>query len=231
MNQKAGGNSNFGVKVRQCLCDVIYAFFRASLFVIFHGFFRVRIVGREHAPRAGGPLLVICNHLSEWDPPFLGAFLPWQVHWLAKVELFELLGGKMDGFFRMLHCVPVNREKADLAAIKAIVQLLRKQRPVVIFAEGGVVTNEHSVLGTKPALKEGAATMAILAGSPILPVLLNGTVSAYGLRNWFSFRSCMLEIVIGPVFRLESRDRTEATRQMLSRMLELKPHLRQQEIC
>lgn len=231
MNQKADTNSNFGAKVRQCLCDVVYVFFRACLFVIFHCFFRVRIVGREHCPVKGGPLLVICNHLSEWDPPFLGSFLPWQVHWLAKIELFELLGGRMNGFFRMLHCVPVDREKADLSAIKTIVHLLRGKRPVVVFAEGGIVTNENSVLGRAPSLKEGAATMAILAGSPILPVVLNGTIAAYGWRNWRLFRRCRLEIVIGPVFRLESRDRTEATRQMLSRMLELKSRLQQQDIC
>ncbi len=231
MNRKTGQSSSFIREIRQCLCDVVYGLFRAMLMVLFRIFFRVRVVGREHCPQDGGPLLVVCNHLSEWDPPFLGTCLPWQVHWLAKIELFELLGGGTSGFFRMLHCIHVDRKKTDLGAVKEVVRLLNGKRPVVVFAEGGTCTDEHSVLGHSPELKEGAASMAILADCPILLVVLNGTTALYQLRNWFFFRRCLLEVVIGPVFRLETRDRAEATRQILTRMLELKSSLQQQKVC
>ena len=231
MNQKVGQSTKFNERIRQCLCDIVYGLFRAMLMILFRIFFRVRMVGLEHCPKDGGPLLVVCNHLSEWDPPFLGSCLPWQVHWLAKVELFELFDGRMDGFFRMLHCVPVDREKTDLGAVKEIVRLLKGKRPVVVFAEGGTCIDDHSVLGRAPELKEGAASMAILADCPILPVLLNGTLALYQWQNWFSFRRCLLEVVIGPVFKLKTRDRAKATRQILERMLELKPQLQQKEIC
>lgn len=225
MSQKADPSSKFGLTVRQCLSDLVYGSFAATLVVIFRLFFRVRVVGRENCPQKG-PLLVVSNHLSEWDPPFLGAFVPWQVHWLAKVELFELLGGKMNGFFQMLHCVPVDREKADLSAVKKVVRLLKGSRPVAVFAEGGVRNDETSLLGSEPMLKEGAATMAILAGSPpILPILLNGTMGLYRRKTWFSWRRHQLEIVIGAPFTLESKDRYEATKQILNRLLELKTQL------
>ncbi len=231
MNQEARTTFSFNQKVRQCLCDVVYELFAFGLKVIFHLFFCVRIVGRENCPRRGGPLLVISNHVSEWDPPFLGTFLPWQVHWMAKVELFESLGGWANGFFRMLHCVPIDREKADLHAVKQTIRLLKGSRPVVVFAEGGIRTDKTSLLGASPGLKEGAAAMAILGDCPILPVLLNGTISAYRWQNWIFFRRRMLEIVIGPVFELKERDRTKATEQILKRLLELKPDLKQQGIC
>ncbi len=205
------------------LSDLFYAFCRVSLWGVFHLLFRVRVVGVENCPREGGPLLVVSNHLSEWDPPFLGTFVPWQVHWLAKVELFELAGGRMNGFFRTLHCVPVDREKTDFSAVKEVVRLLRGRRPVVIFAEGGTRTDETSLLGSAPELKEGAASMAILAGCPVLPVLLNGTFALYDWRNWL--RRPVLELVIGPAYRPASRDRAEATAEMMRRLLELKPRL------
>src|SRR3989338_7833501 len=94
---------SFGRKIRQYLSDIVYGFFRALLIILFRVFFRVKLSGSTHCPKNGGPLLIVSNHLSEWDPPFLGSFLPWQVNWLAKVELFELLGGWMNVFFRTLH--------------------------------------------------------------------------------------------------------------------------------
>jgi 1-acyl-sn-glycerol-3-phosphate acyltransferase len=212
------------------LDDAVYFVFRAILIATFRALFRVRVTGRDRCPRRG-PLLVVSNHLSEWDPPFLGSFLPWQVHWLAKVELFELLGGRMDGFFRTLHCVPVDREKADFSAVKEIARLLRGPRPVVVFAEGGTRTDETSLLGAAPALKEGAASMALLGGSPpILPCLLTGTLALHDWRNWL-LRRPLLEIVIGEPFTLETRDRAQATRQVLERLLALKPLLRRPRVC
>ncbi len=222
---------SFSVKIRQCLSDIMYGLFRASLVGIFRVFFRVRIVGRHYCPKNGGPLLVVSNHISEWDPPFVGSCLPWQVHWLAKTELFELLKGKMNGFFRMLHCIPVDREQVNLATIKYMVHLLKGKRPVVVFAEGGVRRNETSVLGSNPQLKEGAASMAILADCEILPVIVNGTFSAYRWQNWLSFRRPMFEIIIGPVFKPKGRDRTQVTQEILQRLLDLKPQLKQSEIC
>lgn len=221
---------SFTQRIRQYLSDIVYGFFRALLIVLFRGFFWVKLSGSAHCPKSGGPLLVVSNHVSEWDPPFLGSFLPWQVNWLAKVELFELLGGWMNRFFRMLHCVPVDREKADLSAIKEVVRLLRGKRPVVVFAEGGVRMDESSLLGSSPMLKEGAASMALLSDCPILPVLLNGTISLYDRRKWF-FRRRTLEIVIGPVFELKTKDRVEATQTILHHLLALKPQLEQQTPC
>jgi 1-acyl-sn-glycerol-3-phosphate acyltransferase len=222
-------NVSFGAKIRQCLSDVVYEVFRVSLIFIFRIFYRVRVVGRENCPKEG-PLLIVCNHISEWDPPFLGSSLPWQANWLAKVELFELLGGCMKYFFEAIHCVPIDRTKADLSGVKHVVRLLKLKRPVAVFAEGGIRTDETSLLGSHPQLKEGAASMALLASCPILPCLLNGTVAAYRLQNWNPFKRKTLEVVIGPVFQLETKDRAAATQQILERMLALKPKLEQQNI-
>jgi 1-acyl-sn-glycerol-3-phosphate acyltransferase len=227
---KESRNGSFGAKLRQFLSDVVYGLFRLLLQIIFRCCFRVRIVGIENCPPQG-PLLVVCNHVSDWDPPFLGSCLPWQVHWLAKVELFDLLSGRMNPFFKMLHCVPVDREKADLSAVKQIVKLLKGPRPVVVFAEGGIRFEETSLLGSQPELKEGAATMALLADAPILPALLSGTRSLYQGKSWRTFRRHELEVVIGPVFRLTHRDRAEATEEIKQKMLALKPTLNKQYVC
>ena len=110
---------NFGGGLRQCLSDLVYGIFKGSLRAILPVFFHMRVVGLENCPPGGGPLVVISNHLGEWDPPIMGSHLPWQVHWLAKVELFELLGGRMNGFFRGLKTSPVSRARASSSAPRA----------------------------------------------------------------------------------------------------------------
>jgi 1-acyl-sn-glycerol-3-phosphate acyltransferase len=209
----------------------MYGFCRAFLIGLFRVFYRVRVVGRENCPPQGGPLIIAANHIGEWDPPFLGGFVPWQAAFVAKVELFQALGGAMYFFFRALHCIPVNREKVEKGAIKECIQVARSSRPLVVFAEGGVRTNEHSILGPAPELKEGAVAMAMMADCPILPAVLTGTRAPYDWRNWVFFRRPMLELVIGKPYRLETRDRTAATADLLRRMLELKSQLKQQQIC
>lgn len=230
MRPDATATLSFGSKVRQCLSDVVYGFFSCILWATFRIFFKVRLIGMEHCP-ARGPLLVASNHISEWDPPFLGSQLPWQVNWVAKVELFELFGGAMNPFFRTLHCIPVDRNKADLSAIKQALRRLKSSRPVVVFAEGGIRRDEGSVLGAKPELKEGAAIMAIMSGAPVLPVLINGTFGIYSWKTWLLGRRHTLEVVVGPVFRPSGRDRVEATREILERLSALKPQLTRQTIA
>ena len=50
---------------------------------------RMRVRGKEHVP-ATGPVLVVSNHVSQWDPPTLGlAARPRKSYYMAKLELFR----------------------------------------------------------------------------------------------------------------------------------------------
>ena len=57
------------------------------------GVLRLRVRGRENIP-AQGPVLVVCNHVSELDPPTLGvSALPRKTYYMAKLELFGVFRG------------------------------------------------------------------------------------------------------------------------------------------
>ena len=49
----------------------------------------LEVHGREHVP-AEGPLLVVSNHVSVLDPPFVGGACPRELYYLAKEELFAV---------------------------------------------------------------------------------------------------------------------------------------------
>ena len=93
----------------------------------------LEVRGREHVP-ALGPLLVVSNHVSVLDPPFVGGACPRELYYLAKEELFAV-----PLFGRLIHALnarPVTRDGSDGRALKAALKLLGENRARLLFPEG-----------------------------------------------------------------------------------------------
>jgi 1-acyl-sn-glycerol-3-phosphate acyltransferase len=133
--------------------------------------FRLRAHGLEHLPEGG--FVLAANHTSNFDPWPLGMplFPHRQLRFMAKSELFNpvlkpiLVGG---GAF------PVRRGQADLEAISRAVDLVRDGEIVVMFPEG---TRRKKGLRKKHEARAhtGAARIALIAGSPLVPAAIKGT--------------------------------------------------------
>lgn len=113
--------------------------------------------------------VVIANHESTADP-FLLSFLPWDMRWVAKEEIFKLplLGGLM----RFCGDIPLKRgcRESVERMIAECEKTLRAGLPVMIFPEG-----TRSPDGNMLPFKNGAFDLAIAAQVPVLPVALAGT--------------------------------------------------------
>jgi 1-acyl-sn-glycerol-3-phosphate acyltransferase len=143
-----------------------YALARALIAVLVRAIFGLRIVGLENVPASGG-LVVAANHISNLDPPILGAALPRPVFYMAKKELFAI--PVLGPLIRRLNAFPVDRAAGGTAALRASLRLLKNGRCVVVFPEGG-----RNVSGTNEE-KGGAAFLAAAAGVPVLPAAILGT--------------------------------------------------------
>ncbi|HTX55854.1 MAG TPA: lysophospholipid acyltransferase family protein [Candidatus Acidoferrales bacterium] len=148
---------------------ILYAFAKAVIGAVGRGLWRVRAYGTESVP-PDGPLIVACNHVSNLDPPLLGAFCPRQIHYMAKKELFEIpvLGPTIAA----LGAYPVDRRGSAAAAIKRSVDVLREGGCIGIFPEGG-----RNVHGDK-APRIGVALLASLTGAPVVPACIVGSANA-----------------------------------------------------
>jgi 1-acyl-sn-glycerol-3-phosphate acyltransferase len=206
------------MRLRQIAFWILYGAGKLIVRLLLRLAFRVRVTGRDHVPRRGG-LLVVSNHISLCDPPMLGAFLPRPTHWMAMRELF---GHWFFGpLVRCLRCIPVDRSKGDTTAVREAVRALRSGECVVIFPEGGIRAGAESGLHGNGEFKEGAAAIARMAHTPVLPVVLSGTRAAYDWRNWF-FRRPVIQLHFGEPFELKHHaSREEATVVLRERMLAL----------
>lgn len=203
---------------RQWLLVTINLTARLVAWLSFGVFFRVERRGMGNLPRAGG-VLVISNHISWFDPPLLNIALRRIPHWLAMVELFK--SKFTHWFFTRAGVIPIDRSQPGSGPLKEAIRRLRAGHVVVLFPEGGIQDGSRSVLGGEPVIKEGAALIALKAGVPIVPAIIEGARQSYIKQNWF-FRRCVIRLTLGEPFQIEgAADRTAVHALMKDKLLAL----------
>lgn len=130
--------------------------------VLFRVFYFARVEGLDKIPK-NGKLIIASNHLTNADPPFVGAFAGKQriVKFLAKKELFKTQFSSF--IFEVLGCVPVDRAKGDLGALKSILKLLKDENCVILFPEG-----TRSKTGEIQEPKSGIGFITYQSKAPVL---------------------------------------------------------------
>lgn len=139
----------------------------------------VKVVGAENLP--AGPSIVTPNHASHFDIAALLGHLPGHNRFAAKKELFRepVLGMVM----KTLGMIPIDRE--DPAQSIALLNKLAARGDgtfsLIMFPEG-----TRSRDGRMGAFKNGAFTLAIQLGRPIVPIAIHGTSSIMPAGQYLS---------------------------------------------
>jgi 1-acyl-sn-glycerol-3-phosphate acyltransferase len=133
------------------------------------GLWRFSIEGEPPPDIATRPYVVVANHESTADP-FLLSFVPWDMRWVAKAELFRVpLTGWLLG---LGGDIPVRR--GDASSVREMMDECRRTLEaglsVMLFPEG-----TRSRDGALQRFKDGAFQLAIDAQVPVLPIALDGT--------------------------------------------------------
>lgn len=146
---------------------------RAVLHPILRLGFRFSSEGAERIPREGA-VLIVCNHLSLWDPPFVGsAAKPRRVYFMAKSELFRF---KPFGWLiERVGAFPVARGGVDRDAIRKAREILNRGDAMVMFPEG-----TRSLSGRLRPFFPGAGLMALEDGVTVIPAAVWGSQHRFG---------------------------------------------------
>jgi 1-acyl-sn-glycerol-3-phosphate acyltransferase len=159
---------------------------------------RVRVIGLENVPQEG-PLILICNHISNADPPlvfgWLTAALGRQMHILAKEALFV---GPVGWFFRHNGIHPVKAGGSDIEAYRVARAVLESGQVMCIFPEG-----TRSVTGMLLDPKPGVAMLATRAKVPILAVGISGSDTFLGRGQRMPRFGTRITLRVGQPFTLE----------------------------
>jgi 1-acyl-sn-glycerol-3-phosphate acyltransferase len=102
----------------------------------------LRTEGLDSVPEEG-PLLVVPNHDSQWDPVLVGLALRprRRLRFLARASLWRVpgLGPLLYGIGQ----IPIRRGAGDAAALDRAVEALRSGEAVCVFPEGGLSWGER----------------------------------------------------------------------------------------
>jgi 1-acyl-sn-glycerol-3-phosphate acyltransferase len=163
-----------------------------------------RVEGLDNVPRSGA-FVVVANHCSNLDPPFLGSVVGHRtgrvVHFMAKDELRKWpvigwLAGQAGSFF-------VRRGSGDRAAQRMALELLAAGEPLAVFPEG-----TRSRDGRLKEGRLGAALLATRTNVPVLPVGIAGTHRILAGGSW-SPRRGPVTIRIGVPFQLPASNQVD----------------------
>ncbi len=161
----------------------------------------IEVKGAENIP-SSGPLVVAANHLNDADPGVLTWSIPRGLVFMTKAELFKVPGLKQ--FLEAFGAFPVRRGEADLGALRAASEILKRGDALVIFPEG---TRSGGSARMRKA-HSGTALIALRGNYPILPCAITGS-QHMGMPLMFlkPFRRWRITLTIGEPFVLPKPER------------------------
>ncbi len=151
---------------------------------------KIDLKGREYIPK-DGPLILVGNHFTIWEPPMMIYAIPEPLNILAAGDLTWEPTQAWATF--IYGYIPTNREQLRPSTIREATKALKRGEFVALFPEAGM--NEELQLRRG---KPGAVYLSAMTNSPILPVGFSG----YGndKKYWKNFHRMPLKIRIGKPF-------------------------------
>lgn len=143
-----------------------YSFVRGLIYVPVKILYPTKVLNRDNLPQTK-QIITVSNHLRWLDIPVLAINVPGFRRFIAKKEL-----GK-NAFIRKcalgLGVIFIDRDKADLHAIRESLNTLKAGGGISIFPEG---TRNKSADGALQEVKGGVTMLALKGNAPIVPLIL-----------------------------------------------------------
>ncbi len=175
-------------------------------------FSQIVIQGFEHLP-VNGPVVLAPKHYSRWDPVVLALLSVEPLWFMTNANQFSGIQG---WFIRQLGAFPVDLARPQVSSFKYAIDLLKDQKKLVLFPEGGIVRDQP----VRP-LKPGFSRLVLQAesalggvGIPVVPIALNYNPDPV-------FRATVTIRIASPLYSADYRqDNEKQTAQVFTQALQ-----------
>ncbi len=170
-----------------------YSVITSSIRGIMHIFWNYQIINESRISNIKSSIIAP-NHVSAFDPPFIGSIFKREIFVLAKAELFT--NPTLGNLLRYLNTIPIRRGKIDRTAISTAQKVLTNGYSLLMFPEG----TRKSV-----KVKAGIGKIAFETQKNIVPIFIQ-----YPSNCWKSFfKQESLKIVIGEKILISQFEKSE----------------------
>jgi len=185
-------------------------FLRLVSWLLMHSFYRIDKENLENIPREG-PVLLVCNHVSFFDPAILLGVLPRPARFVMWYGFYEL--PIVGNLFRWLKTIPIGNKqhRPELVdeAFDSIAAELEDGNLVVIFPEGTITKT-----GELNKFQPGVEKIIKRTPVPVVPLALRGMWGTWAsrkrgraLKGLPTSYMRKLKIIAGEVMSPEETDR------------------------
>ena len=158
--------------------------------------FSFRVVNSERIIENGG-VIIAMNHQSFLDPPLIGICCKRDIFFLARKSLFSwpILGPLLP----KMNNIPVDRDGADLGALKTMIKLVRAGECITVFPEGTRTSDGH----IQPP-KAGIGMIIAKTMAPVVPMRIFGAFEAFPRNRKLPLRRPITIVVGEPIHFTEA---------------------------
>ncbi|MCX5702969.1 MAG: lysophospholipid acyltransferase family protein [Candidatus Omnitrophica bacterium] len=146
---------------------MIYVLGRFICFFLSRFLFPIQVFGKGHIPKYGAFILA-SNHVSYLDPIAIGIACPRKLNFMARHSLFS------NRFFAWIlprvNAFAVQRNSADLSALKEAMRRLASGEGLLLFPEGS-----RAAPGISNEAQPGVGFLAAKLNVPVIPAFVRGT--------------------------------------------------------
>jgi 1-acyl-sn-glycerol-3-phosphate acyltransferase len=125
------------------------------------------VTGAGNIPKEGAAIIA-SNHISNFDPPFVGSGSKREVFFFAKSELFGKWFSPI--FISNFNTIPVKRGRFDRESYMRGLDILHSGELLLLFPEG-----TRSRDGTLREGKTGAAKLSLETGVSVVPACISNS--------------------------------------------------------
>lgn len=174
----------------------------------------IRIEGEgKELLKKGQTYVLASNHRSGLDPLIAMAYLR-DTHLFGFMVKKSLMYIPLWGWFIFINkYIGVDRERAQMrhGSLLQAAEAIKKGRSLMIFPEG-TRSKSHKFL----PFKHGAATVAIQAGVPLVPISISGADKIWPTSSWFARPGTVRVRILPPI---ETKNMTADDRKRLTDIL------------
>lgn len=142
--------------------------------------------GEPYRERIRGGAIIAANHTAFSDP-FLAGVAVWYRRTFMLVAEAVMKGKLRNWLLKGVGCIKIDRNAADIEAIRKCVTVLKEGHLLMVFPQGGIQADDQV-----QALKAGTVLIALQAGVPIVPMYICPKT------HWYSRRVVIMGKTIDP---------------------------------